>query len=254
MSSAPPSSPPDEPGERPRLPWRMLVPLVTAAAGLMFALSFSSAHGNDLRSDRDLTQLILERNSEVQDKSKVLDQLQHEVDVLAKTSAPADADVAALTSLADKSAASAAATKLRGPGLTVSLRDAKLKGGRLPDGFTADDVVVHQQDVEAVVNALWSAGAEGLMIQDQRVISTSAVRCVGNTLILQGRVYSPPYVITAVGNVDRLHQALDTDPTIAIYKEYVDAVGLGYDVQDHASLDLPAYSAPVDLQYAKAIR
>ena len=38
------------------------------------------------------------------------------------------------------------------------------------------------------------------MLMDQRVISTSAVRCVGNTLILQGRVYSPPYVITAIGN------------------------------------------------------
>ena len=51
-----------------------------------------------------------------------------------------------------------------------------------------------------MVNALWQGGAEAMMLQDQRVISTSAVRCVGNTLILQGRVYSPPYVITAIGD------------------------------------------------------
>ena len=44
-----------------------------------------------------------------------------------------------------------------------------------------------------MVNALWAGGAEAMQIMDQRVISTSAVRCVGNTLILQGRVYSPPY-------------------------------------------------------------
>lgn len=47
------------------------------------------------------------------------------------------------------------------------------------EGFTAEDIVVHQQDVENVVNALWAAGAEAMMLMDQRVISTSAVRCVG---------------------------------------------------------------------------
>ena len=40
------------------------------------------------------------------------------------------------------------------------------------------------------------------MIQDQRIIATSAVQCVGNTLLLQGRVYSPPYVIKAIGDPD----------------------------------------------------
>ena len=47
-----------------------------------------------------------------------------------------------------------------------------------------------------MVNALWQGGAQGIKVMDQRLISTSAVRCVGNTLILQGRVYSPPYKIT----------------------------------------------------------
>ena len=69
------------------------------------------------------------------------------------------------------------------------------------------------------------------MLQDQRVISTSAVRCVGNTLILQGRVYSPPYVITAIGDV-RAHAPDARTPTlVTIYRQYVDAVGLGYDVR-----------------------
>ncbi len=69
------------------------------------------------------------------------------------------------------------------------------------------------------------------MIQDQRVISTSAVRCVGNTLILQGRVYAPPYRITAIGDVDRMQRGLDDDAAVNIYKQYVDAVGLGWSVQ-----------------------
>ncbi len=238
----------------PRPSWRYVVPLVTAGAGLMFAMSFSAAEGSDLRSDRDLAALILERNEQVADKALVLDQLQEEVDGLSKASAPSDDRVTTLTELAERIATGAAATPLEGPGLTVSLTDAQLGPGQLPDGFTPDDVVVHQQDVQAVVNALWSAGADGMMIQDQRVISTSAVRCVGNTLILQGRVYSPPYTITAIGDVDRMQRALDSDPTIEIYQQYVDAVGLGYEVQEHESVKLPAYSGSVALEYARAVQ
>jgi uncharacterized protein YlxW (UPF0749 family) len=250
----PPPVDDEQHGSRTRLSWKLLVPLVTAGAGLMFAMSFSAAQGSDLRSDRDLTQLILERNEHVAGEAGVLDQLQKEVNTLSKAAAPSDERVTALTKAADALETSAAATKLSGPGLTVSLTDAQLEGGKLPDGATPDDVVVHQQDVQAVVNALWAAGADGMMIQDQRVISTSAVRCVGNTLILQGRVYSPPYVITAIGDPDELEASLDADPTIDVYKDWVDYVGLGYDVQRHSSVELPAFSGSVDLQYAQAVR
>ena len=95
--------------------------------------------------------------------------------------------------------------------MTVTLADAPRSADRvLPEGTSPDDVVVHQQDVQAVVNALWAGGAEAMQIMDQRIVSTSAVRCVGNTLILQGRVYSPPYEITAIGDPERLAQSRST--------------------------------------------
>ena len=61
------------------------------------------------------------------------------------------------------------------------------------DGVSPDVLVVHQQDLQAVMNALWAGGAEAMSLMDQRVISTSAFQCVGNVLSLHGRVYSPPY-------------------------------------------------------------
>ena len=92
----------------------------------------------------------------------------------------------------------------------VSLNDAQRDAeGRFPRDAAPDDLVVHQQDVQAVLNALWSAGAEGIQMQDQRIIATSAPRCVGNTLLLNGRTYSPPYVITAIGDVGAMQAALD---------------------------------------------
>jgi len=237
-----------------RLTWGVLVPVVTAAAGIMFAMSFQAAQGTDLRADRDLPQLIMAGDDRVAEQAILLDELQKEVDALSKQNAPSDARLGSLTRQGDALAPAAATTKVSGPAIEVSLDDAHRTAESLPDGFTADDIVVHQQDVQAVVNALWASGAEAMMIQDQRVISTSAVRCVGNTLILQGRVYAPPYRITAIGDVDRMQAGIDADATINIYKQYVDAVGLGWNVQTHASKEFPAYSGSVDFQYASPIR
>ena len=143
---------------------------------------------------------------------------------------------------------------VQGPALTVALTDSNRSMANLPPSIRPDDLVVHQQDVQAVVNALWRGGAEAMMIQDQRVIATSAVRCVGNTLILQGRVYSPPYVISAIGKIDALTEALDKDPQVTIYKEWVDAVGLGYRVTTEAKATFPAYSGPVSQSVAKVAK
>lgn len=141
---------------------------------------------------------------------------------------------------------------MTGPAVTVTLRDApRPRGGQtLPGNPSPDDLVVHQQDVQGVVNALWAGGAEAMTIMGERVISTSAVRCVGNTLLLHGAVYSPPFTVTAVGDVDRMRAALDRDPLVAVYRQYVDAYGLGYEVNTSGSRRLPGYDGPVELGHA----
>lgn len=239
---------------RRRPPWTVLVPVVTAGAGVLFAMSFETAQGSDLRAERDLPQLIVAADERVAGLTTRLGAVQKEVDALSKASSPTDQRLREMTRRADSLALPAATQTVSGPGLEVTLDDSDRSVDQLPDGFTGDDIVVHQQDVQAVVNSLWAAGAEAMMIQDQRVISTSAVRCVGNTLVLQGRVYAPPYRIAAIGDADAMQRALDTDPSVAIYRQYVDAVGLGYEVHAQRSLELPAYSGSVDLAHATPIR
>lgn len=237
-----------------RSPWRLLVPMVFASAGLLFSVSFQTAAGTGLRSDRTLPDLIDSANRDVAARSSRLTQLQAEVDKLTEALAPRDSRVAALTAEAGRLAVIAGTQAVTGPAITVVLDDSPRQLSNLPDTVRPDDLVVHQQDVQAVVNALWRGGAEAMMIQDQRVISTSAVRCVGNTLILQGRVYSPPFTISAIGPTRAMQSALDDDPQISIYQEWVDVVGLGYDVSTSGSASFPAYTGSVQLSYTKVAR
>src|SRR5262249_21601418 len=155
--------------------------------------------------------------------------------------AVANAPVAQARSQGDSLAPGDGLTTMAGPGLVVTLDDAQRDPGTaLPAGVTPDDLVVHQQDLQAVVNALWAGGSQGVEVMDQRLGSPSAVRCVGNTLLLHGRVSSPPFTVSAVGDVRRLDAALASSPALVTYREWVDAVGLGYQVSTRSSLELPA--------------
>ena len=93
--------------------------------------------------------------------------------------------------------------------------------GNYPAGVDPDDLVVHQQDVQSVVNAMWAGGAEAMSIMDVRVISTSAVRCVGNTLLLDGQVFSPPFKITAIGEPTAMHNALESAEGVRQFRDAV---------------------------------
>ncbi len=179
--------------------WGLLVPLAFALAGILFATSAEVSHGTDLRSagDTSLPDLIRGEQRQVDLAAARVDALRRSVAALSDPVAAGTTKIQQIDRAAARLTANAGTEAVRGPGLNVTLDDAHLSS--VPPGFTADDLLVHQQDVQAVVNALWAGGAEAMMLQDQRVISTSAVRCVGNTLILQGRVYSPPYTITAIG-------------------------------------------------------
>ncbi len=235
--------------------WSALVPVVAALAGLLFAMSFKTAQGTEIRSvGRDLPSLIRAENRTVTSQAGQIEQLQAEVDRLSAAAAPGNTQVSEAAARARLLAPSVGTQAVRGPATTVTLDDAHRTVASLPKPYGPDDIVVHQQDVQGVVNALWAGGAEAMMIQDQRVISTSAVRCVGNTLILQGRVYSPPYVITAIGDQQAMRRSLEQDPQVAIYREWVDAVGLGYDVADAATVTLPAYAGPVTQLVAEISR
>lgn len=234
--------------------WSAFVPVIALGAGLLFATSSSTARGTDLRPEAvDLPDVIRERTLENERSGERAESLRGEVDQLTREAAPGSKRLRDIDARAREQSDDAGMTPVTGPSVTVTLDDAHLSSDEIPQGYGVDDVVVHQQDVQGVVNALWRGGAEGMQIMDQRVISTSAVRCVGNTLILQGRVYSPPFTITAVGDPDELQEALDEDPAVSIYQQYVDAVGLGYEVSEEKDTRLPAFAGRTSLEHARAL-
>ncbi|TWH74988.1 DUF881 domain-containing protein [Modestobacter roseus] len=234
--------------------WTALVPVVALAAGLLFATSERTALGTDLRSGEitELSQLIRQRDAVAARQQEELVRLQAQVQALTDQAASRDGEVAAVQAGTDVNLSAAGLTPVRGAGVQIVLDDARRPaGGGLPPGATVDSLVIHQSDVQGVVNALWAAGADGVAIMGQRLIATSAVRCVGNTLLLQGRTYSPPFVITAVGDSDEMREELAASRDVTLLRQAADLYGLTYRVSDERQVALPAYEGPLDVRYAQ---
>ncbi|MCV7377200.1 hypothetical protein BST11_25125 [Mycobacterium alsense] len=235
-----------------RSPWSFGVPLVCLLAGLLLAATHGVSGGAEIRrSDAPrLVDLVREAQSSVNRLSAERDQLAAKINAAHGRST--DAALAAMLRRSAELAAEAGMDPVHGPGLVVTLQDAQRDAnGRFPRDASPDDLVVHQQDIQAVLNALWSAGAEAIQMQDQRIIATSVPRCVGNTLLLNGRTYSPPYTITAIGDAAAMQAALAAAPLVILYKQYVVRFGLGYHEEVKSDVQVVGHSEPARTHFAQ---
>jgi uncharacterized protein YlxW (UPF0749 family) len=237
--------------------WRVGTPLVGLISGGLFVVSAHSSEGTDLRPGRftDLASMVQYDADRVDGlKQRVVD-LRGQVATL--SGSVDNRQVRRLNRQADLVKAPAGLSAQSGPGLTVTLSDAPQSTGQdTPD--TVDNpnlLLVHQQDIQAVVNAMWKGGAIAVTIQGQRVVSTTGIRCIGNSVQLQGVPYSQPYRIQAVGDVTALSQAIADDAYLQVYR--ADAadpdINVGWDEQIEDHVTAPAYDGLTDLQYARVL-
>ena len=225
--------------------------LVLALSGALFAANAKLAHGSGDRHPQDLADLAKVEEQRVERLSTEVDGLHSDVAELTDAENSQSG-----TDVADPSLGylvEGGVVAVQGPGLTVRLDDAPADSPRRED-VSPDDLVVHQQDIQSVMNALWAGGAEAMELMDQRVVSTSAIHCAGNVLRLHGRIYSPPYDIRAVGDPDRLRRALSASLPVQYFVRDAGLLGLGWSVSESSAsspLELPAYSGATDLEHAE---
>jgi uncharacterized protein YlxW (UPF0749 family) len=225
--------------------------VVALLAGLLAATTAHTARGTNLRSAgrTNIADLIRQAESRAAEDDAQIGQLQRAVAAATDRAARSDQRTALINAGSDGLREPAGLVAVHGPGLQLTLDDAHPAQPET-DPIKANAIVVHQSDMQAAVNAFWAGGAEAVMVMDQRLIATSAIRCVGNTLLLNGRVYSPPFSITAIGPQDSMRAALDQSEGLRQYRKDAATYGLGYDLKEESVANLPAYTAPIGLNFA----
>jgi uncharacterized protein YlxW (UPF0749 family) len=255
---------PDQPGDRdpgggPAPRWRrswcrLATPVVVLLAGGLFVVSAQSSEGTDLRPGRydDLASLTKSEADQYAGLQAKIAALNKQVAQL--TAQVHDDTVQQYQRQVNELKDPAGVSPREGPGVTVTLSDAP---DSVIESTTGDKnlLVVHQQDIQAVVNAMWAGGARAVTVQGQRIVSTTGIKCEGSSVVLQGVPYPQPYVVTAVGDVTGLTAAIAADDYLQIYRtQSADpTIDVGWVLDTSDDIRVPAYDGLLDLSYATPI-
>ncbi len=102
-------------------------------------------------------------------------------------------------------------TDVRGPGIML----------RVSDNISEDtelgimERIVHDVDIVVLLNDIKAAGAEAIEINGKRIINISEVICAGPLLRVNSEVIPAPFVIIAIGDMDKLYNAVTEEGTYA---------------------------------------
>ena len=169
--------------------------------------------------------------AELEEKDKVLEEYRN-----AETE---EETVELLKKELSKAMQDAGLTNVRGAGLTVVLEDSIADFGA---GIDPNNYLVHDEDILKVVNELKSAGAEAIAVNDQRIISTSEIRCAGTTIFINGERIGAPFTIKAIGDPSLLESAMTMrGGHVDIIKEW----GLRITITKETDVFVPKYSKTI---------
>jgi uncharacterized protein YlxW (UPF0749 family) len=141
-------------------------------------------------------------------------------------------------------------TDVKGSGLIITLAD----NPKYPQDDDPNNYVIHDYDIRIAVNSLWAGGAEAISVNDQRLISTSSVRCAGSTILLNANRLVTPYVIKAVGNPARMLDAInDDDNSRRLFNEVMTYYGLTAEIKQSNDVSIKGYSGGLLVENASVI-
>ena len=138
-------------------------------------------------------------------------------------------------------------TAVEGPGVVVTIEDSKQP---LKMCENQNLYVVHDEDILKVINELRAAGAEAIALNEQRLIGTSEIRCAGPTVTVNGKMFSTPFQVKAIGDPKLLRSALEFRGGVVDTLKYW---GINVSIETSNNLQINPYIGPSKQEFAKAI-
>jgi uncharacterized protein YlxW (UPF0749 family) len=118
-----------------------------------------------------------------------------------------------------------------GPGVRATVDDA-------PNGDPAQ--AVRDEDLALLVDGLWSAGAEAIAINGQRLTTLSAIRNSGPAIHVNGRPLAPPYTVLAIGDTRTLQADLLDSTHGSEFYSLARQLQFAFELRNEDSMSLPA--------------
>ena len=123
-------------------------------------------------------------------------------------------------------------TRVKGSGIVMTLNDAVK-----PGDMALEDYIIHDSDVFPLLNELRMAGAEAISINGERILGMSKTICAGPTILINNSRYPVPFEFKAIGDPQRLYDAMENSESVAVLRIY----DIRVDIRQEANLEIEKY-------------
>ena len=152
--------------------------------------------------------------------------------------------IATMTEDLNKSKLLAGLTDVEGEGVVITIEDSQT----IDSDLTIEAGLVHDTDITAILTELKAAGVEAISVNGQRIISTSAIRCVGPTIQVNSVKVASPFYIKAIGNADYLESALNIKGGIV---DNLRGYGIIINVERQDDIEISKYDGTLKFKFAE---
>ncbi|MBI2774159.1 MAG: DUF881 domain-containing protein [Chloroflexi bacterium] len=167
-----------------------------------------------------------------------------QLDQLQRASSTQSGAVGALQSQIDDLRVQAGLAEAHGDGVVITLDAAR------PTGSAAKEPFCFAPDLTDLVNAAWRGGASAIAINNERLVSSSSVYCVGGTIVVNGSITSAPFSISAVGPPASILAVLDDEAQLRDLKKRRDDRSVTLQFTRATTLSVPAYRGALAVRQA----
>lgn len=149
----------------------------------------------------------------------------------------------------DKARLLGGTTEVEGQGVIITVTDSSVPSTEIQQG-AYEQYIVHDSDLRMILTELAGAGAEAMSINGQRIISTTAVRCVGNTIMVNDVKIAPPFEIRAIGESNTLEAGMLIKGGVS---DYLKSWNVEMVVKKSSKVTVPRYTGIVNFKYAMPV-
>jgi uncharacterized protein YlxW (UPF0749 family) len=193
--------------------------------------------------ENELRDSVLSMQEKYEKQCKILENKEKELSNLISNVSANDSTSSELSEELDQVNSKIGLTALKGEGVIITVED-----GEVTNSITATQSIVHDKDLISIVNTLCNAGAEAISINGQRIVSTTAITCVGNVIKINDEKIGTPFEIHAIGSKKGLKGALNINGG---YVYYMKKEGVIVNIKESDSVIVPRYDGVLKFEYAK---
>lgn len=238
-----------------RAPRRLSAPMVLMLPALLFGLLVTL----QWRTQQERSELTVRYNAPLLDAANSLQneqnslkaqlaELRQQLDDIQRGAASQSTASRDLQARIEELRAAAGLTVRNGEGVVVTLDDARTTTPL--QGANVDKSICHATDLTDIINTAWRGGAQAIAVNEERIVGSSSVYCVGSTIMVNGTLMSPPFSIVVIGSQNDLLSAFDDPGELRDIKQRRDVYGLGFRVTRATNIRVPAYGGALNVRYA----